>query len=136
MTLSSPTPLTEAVRFSRARLNEISTAEEKRFKHGAAALARQADFEGWGEDELTAALNAWGWAGEMVLGRLKTSPVKSGKTLKTSDPERASRLQKRQETIRITRQAEMEGWSDEKLVAALRLRHEIHHELRGKVPCT
>lgn len=41
-------------------------------------------------------------------------------------------LEKRQETVRITRQADSEGWSDDKTLAALRFRNSIHYELRAK----
>lgn len=134
MALSPPIPLTELMLLSESRLKELAI-DERKFKHGAAVLARKADFAGWSEERLTAALKIWGRAGEMVLGGITVVPVDSRKSLKTSDPERETRLQKRQETVRITRQADVEGWSDEKLVAALRLRHEIHHELRHRVTC-
>lgn len=42
------------------------------------------------------------------------------------------RIEKRQETARINRQADRDGWSDDKTLAALRLRNGVHYELRGK----
>lgn len=63
----------------------------------------------------------------------KKAEERKAKEEKKSERERALQLQKRQETVRLARQADIEGWSDEKLVFALRLRNTVHHELRDKV---
>lgn len=101
-------------------------------KYEASVLTRKADFEGWSDDKLTRALSYHPAARSPFEN--KSAPVISEGSSNKMDSEQAVRLQKRQETIRITRQAEMEGWNDEKLVAALRLRNSIHYELRSRVP--
>lgn len=101
-------------------------------KYEASILTRKADFEGWSDEKLTRALNYHPAA--RFHSKIKPAPVISEESSNSMGSEHAMRLQKRQETIRITRQAEMDGWSDEKLVAALRLRNSIHYELRSRVP--
>lgn len=101
-------------------------------KHEASVLTRKADFEGWSDEKLTRALNYHRI--ERIPSDKKVPKPISEKSSGNVDLEQAMRLQKRQETIRLTRQADMEGWSDEKLVAALRLRNSIHYELRSRVP--
>lgn len=101
-------------------------------KYEASVLTRKADIEGWSDDKLTRALNYHPAA--RFTSKTKPAPVISEESSNSVGSEHAMRLQKRQETIRITRQAEMDGWSDEKLVAALRLRNSIHYELRSRVP--
>lgn len=103
-------------------------------KYEASILTRKADFEGWSDDKLTRALNYHSAARVPSENRPASAPVISEESSNNMGSEHAMQLKKRQETIRITRQAEMEGWSDEKLVAALRLRNSIHYELRSRVP--
>lgn len=111
---------------------EDPTLEDKmQAKYEASVLARQADFEGWSDDKLTRALNYHPAA--RIPSENKPAAVTSEESSNNMGSEQVMRLQKRQETIRVTRQAEMEGWSDEKLVAALRLRNSIHYELRSRV---
>jgi hypothetical protein len=92
-------------------------------KFEAAVLVRRADTEGWSEEKLTMALSG--------AATTKNKPSLEGTSTTTTPAEQAaSSLQKREETLRTIRQAENEGWSDEKLVAALRIRLELRDELR------
>lgn len=110
--------------------NTLSVRERGQAKFEAAVLARKADSEGWSEEKLTMALNDP--ATKTKPSAHPTEPVKPEDQSKNKDLEPAMGLQKRQETLRIIRQAEMEGWSDEKLVAALRIRLSLRHELRAR----
>lgn len=101
-------------------------------KYEVSVLTRQADSEGWSDNKLTEALNDS--AATRIQSECNPAPVSSAQLSNKMDSEKAQQFQKRQETVRIIRQAEMEGWDDEKLVAALRLRNSIHYELRSKVP--
>ena len=99
-------------------------------KFEAAVLARKADSEGWSEEKLTMALNDPAIKIQPSADTL--APVGSGEQSKGTDSEQAMSLQKRQETVRIIRQADNEGWSDEKLVVALRIRLSLRDELRAR----
>lgn len=101
-------------------------------KYEASVLTRKADSEGWSDNKLTKALNDC--AAKRVPSECKPAPVSSADSSNKMDSEQVQQFQKRQETVHIIRQADMEGWSDEKLVAALRLRNSIHYELRSRVP--
>lgn len=101
-------------------------------KNEVSVLIRQADSEGWSDNELTKALRTH--AAKRMQSEYKPAPVSSAGSSKKMGSEQAQQFQKRQETVRIIRQAEIEGWSDEKLVAALRLRNSIHYELLSRVP--
>lgn len=98
-----------------------------------AVLTGISDNEGWSDERFTEALEK---LTEKKNTATKTSPQlpprpKASITTSLSHNELVS-IQKRQETVRITRQADSEGWSDDKTLAALRLRNSIHHELREK----
>ncbi|KAK2611635.1 hypothetical protein N8I77_004965 [Diaporthe amygdali] len=154
---------------------EFLPLNEKQNKHEAAVLRGRAEFEGWPEEKLTAALvnlaemnkllsdsaalppnaqelvdlrrkaKSEGWSEAKLTTALidftknnepseaEAVPVNKQIPSTTVVLEEALRWQKRQETTRITRQAENEGWSDEKTLAALRLRNSVHHELKGSV---
>lgn len=101
-------------------------------KYEASVLTRKADSEGWSDNELTKALNDS--AAKRTQPECKPAPASSAESSNKTDSEQTQQFQKRQDTIRIIRQAEMEGWNDEKLVAALRLRNSIHYELLSRVP--
>lgn len=113
-----------------ATSNALPMREKSQAKFEAAVLARQADAEGWSEEKLTMALNDP--ATKKKPSTYTPETVKPEEQSKAKDVKQAEGLQKRQETIRIIRQAEMEGWSDEKLVAALRIRLSLRHELRAR----
>lgn len=117
-----------------SRYEDLMSGEKMQAKCGASVLARKADFEGWSDNELTRALN--NYPAKTISSEHKPTGVSSTENSNEMDSEGALRLQKRQEVVRVTRQADMEGWSDEKLVAALRLRNSIHYELRSRVPRT
>lgn len=121
--LSKPSP-------EEATSNALPMREKSQAKFEAAVLARRADSEGWSEEKLTMALNDP--ATKHKPSAHTPEPVKPEEQSTAKDVEPAERLQKRQETLRIIRQAEMEGWSDEKLVAALRIRLSLRHELRAR----
>jgi hypothetical protein len=104
--------------------------DQKQAKFEAAVLARKADSEGWSEEKLTMALNDPAIKSQPSADT--PAPVGSGEQSKGTDSEQAMSLQKRQETVRIIRQAENEGWSDEKLVVALRIRLSLRDELRAR----
>ncbi|ROV96524.1 hypothetical protein VMCG_07821 [Cytospora schulzeri] len=98
-----------------------------------AVLTGIADNEGWSDERFTEALK------ELAEKRKNNTTASSAQlpTPKVPTQTCASKneivnVEKRQETVRITRQADKEGWGDEKTLAALRLRNSIHHELREK----
>lgn len=101
-------------------------------KNEVSILIRQADSEGWSDNELTEALREY--AAKRTQSEYEPAPVSSARSSNKMGSEKGPQFQKRQETVRIIRQAEIEGWSDEKLVAALRLRNTIHYELLSTVP--
>lgn len=115
-----------------SRNEDLMSRDTMRAKHGASVLARKADFEGWSDNELTTALSRY--PAKIIPLERKPAAATSAEESNARDAEQALRLKKRQEVVRVTRQADMEGWSDEKLVAALRLRNSIHYELRSRVP--
>ncbi|KAI3397630.1 hypothetical protein diail_10501 [Diaporthe ilicicola] len=111
-------------------LNGLATSTEKHDKHEAAVLRGKAEYEGWSEEKLTAALN------DLAVERPSQYKAVRGTEHdlpKSMSVQEALRWQKKQETTRITRQADNEGWSDDKILAALRLRNSVHYELRSKV---
>lgn len=114
------------------RYEDLVPSDKMQAKYEASVLTRKADSEGWSDEKLTRALSYH----PAARAPFDNKPARSisEKSSNDVDSEQKVRLQKRQETIRLTRQADMEGWSDEKLVAALRLRNSIHYELRSKVP--
>lgn len=114
-----------------SRYEDLMSRDKMQAKHGASVLARKADFEGWSDNELTRALS--NYPAKTIPPERKPAAATAAEELSTRDAEQALRLQKRQEVVRVTRQADMEGWSDEKLVAALRLRNAIHYELRSRI---
>lgn len=115
-----------------ASSEDLVRRDSMQARYPVSVLTRKADSEGWSDNELTKALNDY--AAKRVPSECKLAPVSSGESSTKMDSQQVVQLQKRQETVRIMRQAEMEGWSDEKLVAALRLRNSIHYELLSRVP--
>ncbi|KUI66351.1 hypothetical protein VM1G_02240 [Cytospora mali] len=113
--------------------------EEVDDRYELAVLTRMSDNEGWSDEEYTAALKRLAEKNN----NKKTRPTPSTQT-HTADVSATPSLdqselvstEKRQETVRITRQADSEGWSNEKILAALRLRNSIHYELREKIKPT
>lgn len=104
-------------------------------RHELAVLTRKSDNEGWSDKEFTAALQELAEKRKNTTTTPSSSPLLSPKISTTASlsQNKLIDVEKRQETVRITRQADSEGWSDDKTLAALRLRNSIHHELREKV---
>lgn len=111
---------------------DLALDDKMEAKNEVSVLIRQADSEGWSDNKLTEALRTY--AAKRTQSECKPASVSSAGSSNKMGSEQAQQFQKRQETVRIIRQAEIEGWSDEKLVAALRLRNSIHYELLGRVP--
>lgn len=114
-----------------------------------AVLKGISDNEGWSDGDFTAALqqlaeekkknNACSNKTSITTDTTTTAassppaaPTASSSATAPPSHDRTVDVEKRQETVRITRQADSEGWTDDKTLAALRLRNSIHYELREK----
>lgn len=95
-----------------------------------AVLTRMSDNEGWSDERFTEALKKLAEKKNTAITS-QAPPTPKASTTHLGQNELVG-SEKRQETVRITRQADSEGWSDDKTLAALRLRNIIHHELREK----
>ncbi|ROV90390.1 hypothetical protein VPNG_10036 [Cytospora leucostoma] len=108
-----------------------------------------ADNEGWSDEKFTEALKRLAAEKKSISSVSQTStvevvaeplqPCDGANTHMNWTPwylcgsmDELVRTEKRQETARINRQADRDGWSDDKTLAALRLRNCVHYELRGK----
>lgn len=95
-----------------------------------AVLTRLADNQGWSEEKFTTVLKKLAEEKKNDTTNSTTATASSATT--SSGDNKLTDVEKRQETVRITRQADGEGWSDNKTLAALRLRNCVHYELREK----
>lgn len=131
---SSTSSFFSGLAFRAAPSNAPLRTDKNQAKGEAAVLSRQADSEGWSDEKLTMALNEAAAKSNQSADTPSAAPtqVESEVQSNNTNSERQENLRKRQEVIRTIRQAEMEGWSDDKLVAALRMRLEIRQELRER----
>lgn len=131
-TVNLPFRLRDPQALTKQSSNELPTRNDKQDKREAAVLRGRARYEGWSEEKLTAALI--NLAESKEPSQDKAAPAN---TQADSEPpvgsEAALRRQTQQETTRICRQADKEGWDDDRTLAALRLRNSVHPELERTV---
>lgn len=101
-------------------------------RYEVAVLMRLSENEGWFEEIFTEALKELAERKKNNITAPAQEPTSTVNTTPHQSQNRLINIEKRQETVRITRQADNEGWSDEKMLAALRLRNSVHYELREK----
>lgn len=104
--------------------NTNPNSDKNQAKGEAGVLLRQADNEGWSDEKLTKVLNENAAKSQRTADTPSAAPapeqVESEEQSEETNSERERALARRQETNRIIRRAEMEGWTDEKLLATLR----------------
>lgn len=104
--------------------NTPPNSDKNQAKGEAGVLLRQADNEGWSDEKLTKALIDNAAKSQRTADTPSAAPtpeqVESEEQSEKTNSEWETLLARRQETNRIIRQAEMEGWTEEKLLAALR----------------
>ncbi|KAG8157236.1 hypothetical protein KVR01_012944 [Diaporthe batatas] len=111
--------------------NAPPESDKNQAKNETTILLRKSDTEGWSEEKLTMALNDHAAKSQPPTDTPPVAPAQaeSQGQPKVTSYERVRRLARWQETVLLLRQAEMEGWSDEKLTRMLRTRAELRQEI-------